>query len=305
MASASSGTGPKLHPLRFARMHGCGNDFVVVDDRDGRLQAHRAELARALCDRHKGLGGDGLILIQRGETQNGFSADFRMTYVNRTGADGEMCGNGARCAAKRAVDLGLAPDRERGAELRMATLAGLVRATVDDTEVTLAMTVPGGERNSMPLAIAGQSFDLFAIDTGVPHAVAFLDSLDALERLDVEGIGRAIRTHEAFAPKGVNANFAARRPDGAYRMRTYERGVEMETLACGTGAVAVALAAHRRFGATAPVSILPSGGGLLTIGFRMSDGGFRDVTLKGPTETIAEGEIAAGWLTARGLTIQA
>ncbi|MGH6939292.1 diaminopimelate epimerase [Hypericibacter sp.] len=291
-----------MRPLRFARMHGCGNDFVVVDDRDGRLQTHRAELALALCDRHKGLGGDGLILIQRDESQGGLAADFRMTYVNRTGADGEMCGNGARCAVRRAVDLGLAPDRGRGTELRMATLAGLVRATVDNAEVTLAMTIPSDERSSVPLAIAGQKFGLFVIDTGVPHTVAFLESPDALERLDVEGIGRAIRHHEAFAPKGVNANFAARRPDGSYRMRTYERGVEMETLACGTGSVAVALAAHRRFGAAAPVSILPTGGGLLTIGFQASNDGFREVTLKGPTETIAEGEIAAEWLAVRGLT---
>jgi diaminopimelate epimerase len=286
-------------------MHGCGNDFVVIDDREGALHALRAELARALCDRRKGLGGDGLILIQRGGNQDGFATDFRMTYVNRTGADGEMCGNGARCAARRAVDLGLVRDRSHGAELRMTTLAGVVRAAVDNTEVTLAMTVPSGERPSVRLAIGGQSFDLFAIDTGVPHAVAFLDSPDSLERLDVEGVGRAIRYHEAFAPKGVNANFAARRPDGAYRMRTYERGVEMETLACGTGSVAVALAAHRRFGAAAPVSILPTGGGQLTIGFRADKDGFCDVTLKGPTETIAEGEIAADWLAARGFTTQA
>lgn len=305
MTSAISRAIPHLRPLRFARMHGCGNDFVVVDDRDGRLQAHRAELARALCDRHKGLGGDGLILIQRDGGRSGPGADFRMTYVNRTGADGEMCGNGARCAARRAVDLGIAPDLGRGAELRMATLAGLVRATVDDAEVTLAMTIPSDERRSVPLAVAGQKFDLFAIDTGVPHAVAFLDSPDGLERLDVEGIGRAIRHHEAFAPKGVNANFAARRPDGAYRMRTYERGVEMETLACGTGSVAVALAAHRRFGAAAPVSIRPSGGGLLTIDFQTNEDRFREVTLKGPTETIAEGEITADWLAARGLTAPA
>ncbi len=301
MASTSSGTIPHLRPLRFARMHGCGNDFVVVDDRDGRLHTHRGDLALALCDRHKGLGGDGLILIQHDESQGGPAADFRMTYVNRTGADGEMCGNGARCAARRAVDLGLAPGRGHGTELCMATLAGLVRAIVDDSEVTLAMTIPSDERSSVPLTIAGRKLDLFAIDTGVPHAVAFLESSEALERLDVEGIGRAIRHHEAFAPKGVNANFAARRPDGSYRMRTYERGVELETLACGTGSAAVALAAHRRFGTAAPVSILPTGGGLLTIGFQTSDGGFREVTLKGPTETIAEGEIPVDWLAARGL----
>src|ERR1700754_1393662 len=126
---SSSGNDPMRHPLRFARMHGCGNDFVVIDDRDEKLHAHRAELARALCDRRKGLGGDGLILIQRGENHDGLATDFRMTYVNRTGADGEMCGNGARCAARRAVDPGLAGDRTSVTTLRMMTLAGMVQAT--------------------------------------------------------------------------------------------------------------------------------------------------------------------------------
>jgi diaminopimelate epimerase len=297
MTSTSSKASCQAHALRFARMHGCGNDFVVIDDRDGRLHARRTELAQTLCDRRKGLGGDGLILLQH--SQEPSAADFRMTYVNRTGVDGEMCGNGARCAARRAVDLGLIQG-SRSADLRMMTLAGIVRAAVGDSDVTLTMTAPRDERPSVPLTIDGRHFDLFAIDTGVPHAVAFLDSSDGLERLDVEGIGRKIRRHDAFAPKGANANFAARQADGSYRMRTYERGVEMETLACGTGSVAVALAAYRRFGAVSPISILPSGGGRLVIGFRLEVGGFRDVTLTGPTETIAEGEITADWLTARG-----
>jgi diaminopimelate epimerase len=282
-------------------MHGCGNDFVVIDDREGALHAGRAALAQTLCDRRKGLGGDGLILIQRSQGPRDAGTDFRMTYVNRTGADGEMCGNGARCAARRAVDLGaLRGGHSTSADLRMMTLAGPVRAIVREAEVTLTMTVPGDERSSVSLTIGGRDFDLFAIDTGVPHAVAFLHSPDELERLDVEGIGRQIRRHDAFAPKGANANFAARQVDGAYRMRTYERGVEMETLACGTGSVAVALAAHRRFGATSPVSILPTGGGRLIIGFRPEGSGFQEVTLTGPTETIAEGEITADWLAARG-----
>jgi diaminopimelate epimerase len=123
----------------------------------------------------------------------------------------------------------------------------------------------------------------------------------------VDGIGRTLRHHTAFAPRGVNANFALRRTDGSFRMRTYERGVEMETLACGTGAVAVGLMAHRKYGSAAPVLIHPTGGGLLRIGFRASaEGfaahGFTDVTLAGPAELIAEGEISDAWLAAHGLT---
>jgi diaminopimelate epimerase len=274
-------------------MHGCGNDFVVIDDRAGLWHARREELAREICDRRKGLGGDGLILIQPGDSV----ADFRMTYVNRTGMDGEMCGNGARCTVLRAAQLGLIQ-----AAGTMATDAGPIKAALDGATITLQMTPPIDERPPLPLEVDGRQFECFTIDTGVPHTVVFLADEAALEALDVDGVGRKLRHHAAFAPRGVNANFAVRRPDGSFRMRTYERGVEMETLACGTGAVAVGLMAQRRFGSTSPVLIHPTGGGLLRIGFRATAGGFADVTLAGPAELIAEGEISEAWLAAHGLT---
>jgi diaminopimelate epimerase len=279
--------------LAFARMHGCGNDFVVIDDRAGLWHARREDLARQICDRRKGLGGDGLILIQPGRD----GADFRMTYVNRTGMDGEMCGNGARCTVLRAAQLGLM----RGAGT-MATDAGPIRAAIEGAVITLQMTPPVDERPPLRLDVAGQSLECFYIDTGVPHVVVFLDKEPALEALDVDGIGRTLRHHAAFAPRGVNANFAVRLADTSFRMRTYERGVEMETLACGTGAVAVGLMAHRKFGSAAPVLIHPTGGGLLRIGFRDTGKDFAEVTLSGPAELIAEGEIPDAWLAAHGLT---
>jgi len=279
--------------LKFARMHGCGNDFVVIDDRAGLWHAGREALAREICDRRKGLGGDGLILIQPGLD----GSDFRMTYVNRTGMDGEMCGNGGRCTVLRAAQLGLI--RDAGT---MATDAGPIRAAIAGGVITLQMTPPVDERPPLRLEIAGQAFECFHIDTGVPHSVSFLGDEAALDALDVEDIGRALRRHAAFAPRGVNANFAVRRADGSIRMRTYERGVEMETLACGTGAVAVGLMAHRRYGSAAPVLIHPTGGGLLKIGFRLAAGGFTEVTLAGPAELIAEGEVSESWLAAHGLT---
>jgi diaminopimelate epimerase len=284
---------PKRGGLPFARMHGCGNDFVVIDDRAGLWHARREDLARAICDRRRGLGGDGLILIQPGRD----GADFRMTYVNRTGMDGEMCGNGARCTVLRAAQLGLM----RGSGT-MATDAGPIRATLDGAVITLQMTPPVDERPPLRLEIGGCALECMTIDTGVPHTVVFLADEAALETLDVDGIGRTLRRHHVFAPRGVNANFAVRRADGSFRMRTYERGVEMETLACGTGAVAVGLMAHRRFGSAAPVLIHPTGGGLLRIGFRPSAAGFAEVSLAGPAELIAEGEIPAAWLAAHGLT---
>ena len=287
-APALSGAG-----LRFARMHGCGNDFVVIDDRAGHWHARREDLAREICDRRKGLGGDGLILIQPGRD----GADFRMTYVNRTGMDGEMCGNGARCTVLRASQLGLIQ-----ADGTMATDAGPIRAAIEGAVITLQMTPPEGERPPITLDVAGQGFECWTIDTGVPHIAIFLDDEGALEALDVDGIGRILRHHAAFAPRGINANFAVRRADGSFRMRTYERGVEMETLACGTGSVAVGLMSHRKFGSAAPVLIHPTGGGLLKIGFRVSGNAFADVTLAGPAELIGEGEIPESWLAAHGLT---
>ena len=279
--------------LKFARMHGCGNDFVVIEDRAGHWHARREDLAREICDRRKGLGGDGLILIQKGSD----GADFRMTYINRTGMDGEMCGNGARCTVLRAAQLGLITDAGT-----MTTDAGPISATLTGTFITLQMTPPIDERPPLLLEIDSRSLEGWTIDTGVPHVVVFLSNEAALDGLNVEGIGRVMRHHAAFAPRGVNANFAARRGDGTYRMRTYERGVEMETLACGTGAVAVGLMAHRKFGSDSPVVIHPTGGGMLRIGFRASAKGFSDVTLAGPAELIAEGDISVDWLEAHGLT---
>jgi diaminopimelate epimerase len=279
--------------LHFARMHGCGNDFVVIDDRAGRWHGRREALAREICDRRRGLGGDGLILLETAP-----DADFRMAYINRTGMDGEMCGNGARCAILRAAELGIA---DRAAPIAMATDAGLIRAGIAGSTVTLTMTDPADERPPISLDIAGRRFGLHYIDTGVPHVVAFIDEAADLESLDLETIGPLLRHHAAFAPRGVNANFAALLPDGSLRMRTFERGVEMETLACGTGAVAVGLMTHRRFEKTAPILIHPTGGGLLEIGFESAGNRFSGVTLKGPAETIAEGEIPTAWLAVRGL----
>lgn len=281
--------------IPFARMHGCGNDFVVIDDRAGRLYPHRGALAQAICHRRTGLGGDGLILIGRPPAAGPEgAADFAMAYVNADGNDGEMCGNGARCVARRAAELGLVRDRAA-----FATGAGLIRATIAPDRVTLAMTQPADERPAVTLEFDGRAFDLYYIDTGVPHVVAVVDDLD---RLDVEGIGREMRHHPAFAPRGTNANFIQPAGPSRLRIRTYERGVEAETLACGTGAVASGLIAFRLgLAASSPVALLPRGGQDLSVGFRVGpDGKFTDVTLSGPTERIATGEIDDAWLGAHG-----
>ncbi|HEX9449438.1 MAG TPA: diaminopimelate epimerase [Dongiaceae bacterium] len=274
--------------LRFARMHGCGNDFVVIDDRSTHWMAQRHDLARVLCDRRKGLGGDGLILIGS-DTE----VDFAMSYTNATGVDGEMCGNGARCVVKRAHDLGLIQSTTT-----FRTLAGLMRADLHGDLISLAMTTPSAAELNLTLGANGETWTGHAIDTGVPHLVIFTT---AIEQVELGRIGPLLRHHPHF-PRGVNVNFAEHRGADRYRVRTYERGVEAETLACGTGSVATALIAALLGEARSPVIIDPTGGGELEITFLPApDGRFTDVRLIGPAETIACGDLDPHWLRARGL----
>jgi diaminopimelate epimerase len=284
----AGGSAPEAMALAFTRMHGAGNDFVVLDDRAGRLKPHASALARALCDRRKGLGGNGLILI--GAPPAGGSADFTMTYVNAGGDEGEMCGNGARCVARRAMELGIA-----GPNCSFLTRAGLIRAEVSEAQVRITLSPPGRPEPPVVLDVAGERLEVHAIDTGVPHAVVFVADPD---KVDVARLGPALRHHSHFK-RGCNANFAAV-TQGRLRLRTFERGVEAETLACGTGAAAAALIACHLGKMTPPVTI-EARGGELVVDFRKIDGRYADVTLAGPTETIATGEIDTDWLTARGL----
>ena len=284
--------------LAFARMHGCGNDFVVLDDRAGRLHALRSELARSLCNRRTGLGGDGLILIGPPVAKG---TDVTMTYVNADGAEGEMCGNGARCVAWRAVDLGLA-----GRRLDLATLAGPIAATVSGRDVRLTMTDPRDLKAAVPLAVLGDWIEVHSVDTGVPHAVIFVADAAALATTEVVRLGREVRHHAHFSPRGANANFVAVIGPSRLAIRTFERGVEDETLACGTGAVAAAVIAHHTGRVGRPVTVEPRGGGLLEIDFETTaEGDYRNLTLSGPTELIAVGELSDAWLAARGLPLSA
>jgi diaminopimelate epimerase len=297
-ADDSTGNG-----LRFARMHGCGNDFVVIDDRAGKWFGRRAELAQALCDRRKGLGGDGLILIGNGgiggdKTGKDKDADFTMTYVNGTGVDGEMCGNGARCVVRRAHDL-----RIIGDQTLFATEAGPISAQIENDIIILGMTRPSEADLHIAIESDGRAWMVHYIDTGVPHIVIFTDQAKEgqIDEIDVAKYGPGLRRHPRF-PHGANVNFAEKRGTNAYRVRTYERGVEAETLACGTGSVATALIAHLLEKAPSPVTILPTGGGTLRIDFRpVGNGRFEDVRLAGPAETIATGTVDADWLRARDL----
>lgn len=268
-------------PIAFWKMSGAGNDFIIIDHRKPLIPQERmAEFARLVCRRKFSVGADGLFLIERSER-----ADFKWRFFNADGSEAEMCGNGARCVARFAYMRGIA-----AARMRFETLAGLVDATVADTQATIRMTPPHSFRFDRQLEVAGQMFMVHSVDTGVPHAVIFVDDIDAV---DVVGLGRQVRHHPAFAPAGTNVNFVGRAEDG-FRIRTYERGVEDETMACGTGVVAAALIAAAKGRADSPVAMITSGGVALTVHFPGKQGeGMDQVLLKGPAHLIYKGELTA------------
>ncbi|WP_170984213.1 diaminopimelate epimerase [Rhodoligotrophos defluvii] len=275
--------------VAFTKMHGCGNDFIMIDGRNGlgsTALADPSRLTAALCDRRRGLGGDGLILLlpPRGD------ADFAMLYINATGAPGEMCGNGARCVARFAHDIGAAPS-----EMRFETEAGPVKAVVGPDHVTIDMPPPRDIRLGMRLTIGGEEREVHFAEVGVPHAVLLVDDLP---NCPVDRLGPLVRHDTAF-PRGANANFVST-IDGV-AMRTFERGVEAETLACGTGAVATATICHLLGLSGLDADIRTRGGDNLSVHLEREGEVFIRATLTGPTETVGQGVVTADFLRSRNL----
>jgi diaminopimelate epimerase len=264
--------------LRFVKMNGAGNDFVLVDNRAGDLQLTREQIAR-LCDRHRGIGADGVLLLE--PASNG--ADFRMRYYNSDGGEAEMCGNGARCFARFA-------DRVAGPleNVSFETPAGVIGATLEGERVRLRMSEPADLRLNMEIPLHDQTLRGHFVNSGVPHVVI---PVDDLEKAEVHRLGRAVREHEVFAPKGANVNFLSRRGNDVIAIRTYERGVEAETLACGTGVVASALVFAATNNVSGPIRVLVRGGDELSVDFEKRGHQFTNVTLTGPADFAFEGTI--------------
>lgn len=262
--------------LNFTKMNGAGNDFVLVDNRTNELRLTRETIAR-LCDRHRGVGADGVLVVE--SASNG--ADFRMRYYNSDGGEAEMCGNGARCFARFTRKLGW--PREA---VSFETPAGVIRAHCEGELVRLEMSHPRDLSLNNPVA----GFTVHSINTGVPHAVIVVEDV---AQADVAGTGAMIRRHPHFAPQGTNVNFLQRLDAKSAAVRTYERGVEAETLACGTGVVASALIFQELTGAKSPVKILVRGGDTLEVGYirnANAPGEFENVTLTGPAEFVFDGQ---------------
>ena len=264
--------------LRFTKMNGAGNDFVMIDNRAGQVRLAPDQIVR-ICDRHGGVGADGILLLER--PQNG--ADFRMRYYNRDGGEAEMCGNGARCFARFANQVAGA-----GEAIRFETPAGIIGARLDGDSVTLEMGEPKDLRLNIELAANGQKESLHFINSGVPHVVV---PVPTVETVEVHQRGQAIRRHEKFQPAGANVNFLEKRGPNAIKIRTYERGVEAETLACGTGVVASALIFAATENVPGPIWVTVRSGAELSVDFTKDGDRFSDVKLIGPAEFVFEGTI--------------
>ena len=263
---------------RFTKMNGAGNDFILIDNRMGDVRLDRSQIAQ-LCDRHRGIGADGILLLEK----PGNRADFRMRYFNADGGEAEMCGNGARCFARFANKVAAAKEK-----ISFETQAGLISAELKGDSVTLGMTEPTDLRLHLELGIAGENKTVHFINSGVPHVVIPVVNI---EDVDVRHEGAAVRYHKIFSPSGTNVNFMEKRGAKKIAIRTYERGVEDETLACGTGIVASALIFGATEGCHGPITVLARGGDELQVGFETVAGRFCNVTLTGPAQFVFEGTI--------------
>lgn len=266
--------------LHFYKMNGAGNDFVVIDNRDLATSLTNEQI-ELLCDRHRGIGADGLLAVEPAE--NG--ADFKFRYYNADGGEAEMCGNGARCFGRFTAAL----MEDEPEKVTFETIAGTLAAEIVEENIRIAMSEPTDLTMDSGASVPGLDCTLHFVNTGVPHVVAYVDDLGGT---DVVKHGRAIRQHECFSPNGTNANFATVLEPGHIAIRTYERGVEDETLACGTGMVACALMHHLLTDAPSPIQVDVKGGDTLEIGFeKTGDQSFTNVTLTGPADFVFEGDI--------------
>lgn len=255
--------------IKFSKYQGAGNDFVLIDNRNGSFARNNGDLIRTLCDRRFGIGADGLILLQDNE-----NFDFEMVYYNADGGEASMCGNGGRCIVAFARDLGIIANKTV-----FLAVDGDHQAYIDDNQVDLGM---------IEVSEVQRDGDAYIINTGSPHYITWADDL---QNQNVYEMGSAIRNNDTYREAGINVNFVEQESNG-YFVRTFERGVEDETLACGTGATAAAMAIALNEGLEGeleiPIRVL---GGQLYISFLKQGQNFTQVRLKGPAQFVFTGEL--------------
>ncbi len=255
----------------FSKYHGTGNDFVMIDNRDGRFPKENAILVERLCDRRFGIGGDGLILLEDDK-----SSDFRMVYFNSDGREGSMCGNGGRCTVAFARQLGLI-----GKTTKFNAADGAHEAVISESGDILLKMQDVSKMDINP--------DYIFLDTGSPHHIEYVKNLGDV---DVKVRGAELRYGGLYGDAGSNINFAFQESADIFSVRTYERGVEDETFSCGTGAVAVAIASHATGKTKAENIEIRVLGGSLRVKFESKNGIYRNVVLSGPATFVYSGKIS-------------
>ena len=268
--------------IPFIKMVGAGNDFIVIDPQ---TKFDYVKFTQQICSRHTGVGADGVLVVDKSST-----SDYHMRIFNADGSEAEMCGNGARCMAVH-ITSHLKPAKEL---FGMETLAGEILAESEGEVARVRLSNPKDYMPRLNITVANQKLEVHHIDTGVPHTIVFVDGL---QEVDVDSLGRLIRNHPRFAPRGTNVNFVERAREGMVAVRTYERGVEAETQACGTGAVASALIGFMNANPSvkelksASMKVLTVSKEILEVTFDLSEATKIDnVWLKGTAKVIAKGE---------------
>ncbi|MBW2569559.1 MAG: diaminopimelate epimerase [Deltaproteobacteria bacterium] len=265
--------------IEFYKMSGSGNDFIIIDNRNRVVDEKNLKtFIEKICRRKMSVGADGFILIEKSD-----SVDFKWRFFNADGNPAEMCGNGARCAARFAY-----LNRIAGSNMSFETIAGIISAEVSNDMVKINMPDLAELKTDYLLDLKNGALKINSINTGVPHVVIATDSI---ENIDIVKLGREIRFHDIFAPAGTNVNFISQNKDNTISIRTYERGVEDETLACGTGAVAAAIVTALKFGAKSPVRVITKSRESLYIYYKKINGKYSDIYLEGDARIIYKGEL--------------
>ena len=267
-----------MNSIKFTKAVATGNDFIIVDNRTSTIKGDLPALAKKVCDRKWAIGADGLLVLEKSKT-----ADFKMRIFNPDGSEAQMCGNGSRCAALYA-----AAEKIAKSDMTIDTLAGVLRANVKNDMVKVRLTDPKDIKWNFCIDINKCPYKLSFIDTGVPHTIHFVDDVD---EVDVKNLGSHIRSHGEFSPEGTNADFVEVIDKHSIKIRTYERGVEDETLACGTGSVASAIIAAETEKMVSPITVQTRSGEKLKVYFELIDGEFKNVYLEGKAKLVYEGVI--------------
>ncbi len=267
--------------MEFYKLQASGNDFILIDNRKPKTEDRKLKkFAKKFCERKKGIGADGLLVIEPSKR-----ADFKMRIFNADGSEAEMCGNGARCVAFWT----------KSKAVKFDTIAGIIQAQVKANNVKIKLTDPTDLKSDFALTVLGRTIKINYINSGVPHTVIFVQGLD---KIDVEKIGRPIRFHDKFKPAGTNVDFVEVTGEDSINLRTYERGVEAETLACGTGAVASAIIASCKLQAASHkqkenkvIKVLTKSKEVLKVYFKRENDKISDVWLEGKAYLVYKGEI--------------